>query len=383
MNVTPPVKVPVTNLIASNAEVSEAILRDIGELAASARFTLGPAVEAFENAVEDVLGIREAIGVSSGSDAVVCALLASGVGPGHEVITTPFSFFATVEGILRVGARPRFVDIRPDTYELDPGAVESAIGPNTRAILTAHLYGQLGSVEELTQVAARRQLSLIEDSAQAFGATREGRAAGSFGALGCFSFHPTKPLGGWGDSGMVVTNDPALAERCRRLRAHGAYQKHLHGEIGGNYRMDTLQALVLLRKLPRVPTWIAARQAHASAYDEAFSRLSGLSIPARISANQPSYALYTVRVTAGNRDRLAKHLAERGIETQVHYPVPLHRQKALLELGSGDREGSLPEAECAAREVLSLPLYPELSIQQRQHVIGATQSFFERIELSR
>jgi dTDP-4-amino-4,6-dideoxygalactose transaminase len=332
-------------------------------------------VERFEQQVCGTLGVRHAVGLSSGSDALVCALLALGIGPGDEVVTTPFSFFATVEAILRVGATFRFVDVERDSLGLAPEQLDAAIGARTRAILAVELYGEPGHIDQLTEVAARRGVALIEDAAQAFGARLRGQAVGSFGVLGCFSFQPTKPLGAWGDAGMLVTNDATLADRCRRARVHGAAAKHRHPEIGGNFRLDTLQAAILNVKLTVLPAWIAARKAHALAYSGALSEVRGLLTPAPFADSEPSYSVYTLRVLGERRDALARALAERGIETAIHYPLPLHRQEALLARGLGAPEGSFPVAERAAREVLSLPLYPELSESDRQFVIDEIVEF--------
>lgn len=341
-------------------------------VARSQNFILGKVVEQFECAAAEYLGVAHAVGTSSGSDALVCALLALGVGPGDEVITTPFSFFATVESILRVGANPRFVDIRRPHFDLDPEGVEDALSEHTRAILAVHLYGHPAAVDRLKQVSEAHGIPLIEDAAQAFGAGWKGKRLGTFGALGCFSFHPAKPLGAWGDAGLVVTDDSALAERCRRLRVHGASRKHLHEFIGGNYRLDALQAAVLFAKLASLEGWRAARAAHASAYTSALSSVSGITTPGEADGATPSWALYTLRVAEGQRDALAFQLRERRIETVVHYPVPLHRQPALAGLV---RFNELLEAESAASEVLSLPLYPELPVQMRARVIDAVREF--------
>jgi dTDP-4-amino-4,6-dideoxygalactose transaminase len=351
--------------------------RALESVLASQHFILGPAVESFECASAEYLGAKYAIAVSSGSDALVCALLALGIGPGDEVITTPFSFFASVESILRIGAKPRFVDILPNDFGIDPSAVEAALSPKTRAILAVHLYGSPANVDRLEQIAAAAKVPLIEDAAQAFGARFRGRAAGTFGALGCFSFHPSKPLGAWGDAGLVVTNDASLAERCRLLRSHGAVAKHRHELVGGNYRMDTLHAAVLERKLGRLERWLGARRELAKRYDAAIREISGISQPRVPPHVSSSFALYTVRIPDERRDALQSCLADQEIQTAVHYPLPIHLQPALRSRGLGLNPGSLPTAECAAREVLSLPLYPELSTEQFEYVVNAIRSFFE------
>lgn len=372
-------KVPLLDVAGSNASIRERAFQRLRELVDAGTFVLGGAVSEFEASAAEYVGVRAAVGVSSGSDALVTALLALGIGAGDEVVTTPFSFFATVESILRVGAQPRFVDIRRDTYELDWALVESAITRRTRAILVVHLYGQPARMAELRQVADAHGLPLIEDGAQAFGARSGSGRVGSLGAVGCFSFQPTKPLGAWGDAGLVVTNDVELAERCRRLRAHGATAKHLHQEIGGNYRLDAVQAIVLSEKLPRLDGALAARRAHAAAYDRDLSTLPGIVTPAVVSGTEPSVALYTIRVLRGQRDRLREFLSARGVETAVHYPVPLHQQPALAR--TDVPAPSLAEAERAAREVLCLPLYPELREDQRAFVVECVREFFGHANL--
>jgi dTDP-4-amino-4,6-dideoxygalactose transaminase len=371
-------RIPILDVVAQNKALSPELFGVVARVAESGRFILGEEVERFEQRVSESLRIRHAVGMSSGSDALVCALAALDVGPGDEVITTPFSFFATVEAVLRVGAVPRFVDVCHDTLELDPELVEAAIGPRTRAILAVELYGEPGRIDRLSEIAARRGLPLVEDAAQAFGAKLRGRAVGTFGAVGCFSFQPTKPLGAWGDAGMLVTNDDALAARCRRARVHGAAAKHRHAELGGNYRLDALQAAVLELKLGSLPGWIAARRAHALAYSTALARTAGLVAPPARAASEPSHSLYTLRVLDERRGALARALAEQGIETAIHYPIPLHRQEVIVARGFGGQSGSLPVAERAAREVLSLPLYPELSDSDRRQVIAAIGAFMTR-----
>jgi len=370
------VRIPVLDIVAQNRALSAEITAGMARVVESGRFILGAEVEGFEAAVCAFLNVPYAVGVSSGSDALVCALLALGVGPEHEVITTPFSFFATVEAILRVGARPRFVDVRDDTLELDPEAVDAAIGPRTGAILGVSLYGEPGRVQRLAEVGASRGVPLVEDAAQAFGARSGGRAVGSFGAFGCFSFQPTKPLGAFGDAGMVVTRDSLLADRCRQLRSHGATSKHRHARIGGNYRLDALQAAVLSVKLRHLPSFLARREHHARAYLRALGDLPEVAMPPSLEGSAPSRSVFTLRVGNGHRDALSAALSAAGIDTAVHYPIPLHRQTALLDRGLGLPEGALPIVERAATEVLSLPIYPELSDGSRDRVCSEVRAFF-------
>ena len=316
------------------------------------------------------------MGVSSGTDALLAALMAEGVGPGDEVITSPFTFFATAGSIVRVGAVPVFVDIRPDTFNIDVSRIEEAVTERTRAILPVHLFGQMSDMDGVLAIARRHGLCVIEDAAQAIGAERGGHRAGSAGAYGCFSFFPSKNLGGAGDGGMVVTNDAERAERLRTLRVHGSAVKYHHATVGGNFRLDALQAAVLLVKLGHLDDWTAARQANAYRYDrligEAFPREGGpVTVPVRV-AGRHVFNQYVIRVE--RRDELRDFLSAEGISTEVYYPVPLHRQECLAGLGYG--EGAFPESERAAGEVLALPVYPELSEEQARYVVDRVGAFF-------
>jgi dTDP-4-amino-4,6-dideoxygalactose transaminase len=340
----------------------------------SGRFILGPEVETFEAELARFVGVRHAIGVSSGSDALLCALSALGIGPGDEVLSTPFTFFATSGAILRLGAVPRYVDVRVETLNIDPRRLEAAIGPRTRAILVVHLFGEPAEMAAIAEVAARHSLPVVEDAAQALGAAFAERRAGAWGKFGCFSFFPSKPLGGFGDGGMVVTDDPALAERCRLLRAHGATRKGEHVLAGYNCRLDALQAALLGVELPRLEGWLSARAARASVYDAAFAGLAPISLLQGHPEARSAHAVYTLRVKNGRRDELARHLDSRGVGTAVYYRTPLHLQPALA--GSKLAPGALPESERAAGEVLSLPLFPELRPEQQEHVIASVREFF-------
>jgi dTDP-4-amino-4,6-dideoxygalactose transaminase len=366
-------KVPLVDLQRQHARVAAGVERAAAEVVRSQRFVLGPTVERFERDVAAFTGAEHAVGVSSGSDALVCALRAAGVGAGDEVVTTAFSFFATAEAIVRAGASPRFADVSPGTLNLDVEAAARAVGPRTRAIVAVDLYGQPAELDRLADLARSRDLVLIEDAAQAFGARFRGRRAGAWGTLGCFSFFPSKPLGGWGDGGMVVTSDAQLAELCGLVRSHGAIARHEHALVGGNFRLDALQAAVLGAKLGHVEEWMAERREHAAAYTSAFADLAWLETPRVAAGAEPAWALYTVRVKGGRRGALARHLAERGIQTAVHYPKPLYLQPALASLGA--RPGACPEAERAAGEVLSLPLFAELACDEREVVIEAVRGF--------
>jgi len=363
------VKVSLVDLSAQYIALEAELKAAFERVARSGRYVLGPEVEQLETEIAALVGVRHAVGVSSGTDALLCAMLALGVGPGDEVVTTPFTFFATIEAIVRTGATPRFVDIRPDTFNLDEMRVEAAIGPHTRLILPVHLFGIPADLEPL----AKHGIPVLEDAAQALGARYRGRCAGSVGRLAAFSFHPTKGLGALGDGGMITTDDAGLAERCRLLRNHGSPRKHQHTAIGGNFRLDALQAALLRVKLPHLEAWLAARRSHAAAYTAALSGIDGLVTPVVPPDVIASFAQYTLRVRDGRRNALAAALAARGIECAVHYPEPAYRQPALLAL---ELAGSCPEAERAAGEVLSIPLYAELGAAQRDHVIAAVRAFF-------
>lgn len=343
---------------------------------ASGRYVAGPELQRFESAVSAYVGASHAVACSSGSDALVIALLALGIGAGDEVIVPAFSFFASVESVIRVGAVPRFVDIELDTLGASPDSVQAAISPKTRAVLAVHIAGTPARIDALSDIARTGAVPLIEDAAQAFGSTWRGQALGTFGELGCFSFQATKPLGALGDAGMVVTASPELAARCRRLTLHGATSKHFHAEIGGNYRMDAIHAAMLTEKLALYDDALAARERVARAYSQGFMEMPGLRVPSSHALARENFALYTVRVAGdGRRDTLAQHLAERGVETSVYYPMPLYRQPALSALGCGLPAGALPNTERACREVLSFPIYPALTPERIQHVIDAVRAF--------
>lgn len=366
-----------------HAELAEPLRLAYERVVASGRFILGEEVERFEAEAARWLGTRFAIGVSSGTDALLCALTALGVGAGDEVITSAFSFVATGEAIVRTGARPRFVDVDPTTLNLDLDRVESAIGPRTRAIVPVHLYGEPVPMDELAVLAERRGVAVVEDAAQAFGAVDRGARVGTRGRAGCFSFFPSKPLGALGDGGLIATSDAALAERCRALRSHGRSADRAQFEtVGGNFRLDALQAAFLRVKLPHVEVLRERRAHHVRAYTEAFRSLDGIRVPFGVdregrigSSTRSAWALYTLRVPARRRDELVTFLADRGIDTAVHYRVPLHRQPALAAARVGTEQ--LPHAEAAAREVISLPLFPSLTRTERMRVIDAVRAFFE------
>jgi dTDP-4-amino-4,6-dideoxygalactose transaminase len=349
------VAIPMVDLATQWDVIREEVEAGFRSAIAGGQFVLGPNVAAFEREVADYLGVDHAVGCASGTDALHLALLAAGIGPGDEVITTPFSFFGTVEPILHAGARPVFVDIDPATYTLDPARVEAAITTATRAILPVHLFGQAAAMEPLLELARRHRLRVIEDCAQSFGATRAGRQSGSFGDAGCFSFFPSKNLGAFGDGGLVVTDSAAIAARVREFGNHGSVARYEHRSVGWNSRLDELQAVVLRAKLAHIDRWNAERRRLAARYGEALRDMPGLLLPFEDADGTPVYHQYTVLLS--RRDAVAKALQARDIACAVHYPLPLHRQPALAE---SHAHCDLPNAEAIAAHCLSLPMYPGL-----------------------
>jgi dTDP-4-amino-4,6-dideoxygalactose transaminase len=366
-------RVPLLDLSLQNGQLKAQILNAMDEVIGSNHFIMGPQVERFEKQVAEYLGVRHAIGVSSGTDALVAALMAIGIQPGDEVITTPFTFFATAGSIARLSARPVFVDIEPDTFNIDPGRIEQAVTTRTKAIIPVHLFGQSAEMDPILEIARRHDLQVIEDGAQAIGSKYKGRKVGGIGNIGCFSFFPSKNLGCFGDGGLTTTNDDNLAEMCRLMRAHGSKPKYYHKYVGGNFRLDTLQAAILSVKLPCLEAWHEGRRKNAAFYNNA---LAGL--PVRLPVIQPCndtiYNQYTIRVPGGRRDALRKHLSDYGIGTEIYYPVPMHTQQCFAHLGCKD--GDMPVSEAAAREVLSLPIYPELTSQQMQYAADTIRAFY-------
>jgi dTDP-4-amino-4,6-dideoxygalactose transaminase len=344
---------------AIKTEIDAAIQRVVD----GASFILGEEVANFETALAATVGAKDAVGVSSGTGALLLALLAVGVEPGDEVITTAHTFIATAEAVSRIGARPVFVDIDPRTYNLDPNLVESAITERTKVILPVHLYGQPAELKSLREIATRHKLWLIEDAAQAIAAEYDGRRCGGIGDLACFSFYPSKNLGAYGDAGAVSANDESLLAKVRKLRDHGRISKYEHDELGFGQRIDALQAAILAAKLPHLETWTEARRSHAQLYNELLAT-ADVETPFASQNVRHVYHLYVVRTT--NRDALLKHLKDKGIEAGIHYPIPVHRQPVYLKLGYGDV--SLPITEKAATEILSLPMYPELRPEQIDYV---------------
>jgi dTDP-4-amino-4,6-dideoxygalactose transaminase len=366
--------VPLLDLKAQYLSIKSEIDAAIAEVLESQHFILGPKVEQCEKAIAAYSGCSYAIGVSSGSDALLACLMAENIGTGDEVITTPYSFFATAGAIARLGATPVFVDIDPKTYNLDPSEISSKVTGKTRAIIPVHLYGQMADMDPVMRLAYEHGLVVIEDAAQAIGSEYERRRAGSIGHYGCFSFFPSKNLGGAGDGGMVVTNDAQRAEKLRCLRAHGAKPKYYHKIVGGNFRLDALQAAVVLAKLPHLDTWTAARQHNAERYDQL---LGGAGVPIvlpTVATNRHIFNQYVIRVT--NRDELQAYLKQEGVGTEVYYPVPLHLQECFAYLGH--KAGAFPESERAAKETLALPVHPELTESQARFVAKCVCEFFAK-----
>ena len=363
------VHVPLLDLDAQYRPLRDELLAAVTRVCDSQRFILGGEVDALERELADFIGVGHAVAVSSGTDALLVAMMALGIGPGDEVITSTFSFFATAGCVARLGATPRLVDIDPETYTLDPAGVRAALSPRTRAIIPVHLYGLCADMDPILAIAGDRGVPVIEDAAQAIGATYNGRSAGAMGAAGCFSFFPSKNLGAFGDGGLVTTNDAALAREVRLLRSHGADPKYFHKRIGGNFRLDALQAAVLRVKLPHLAGWSAARRVNAERYRDLFAKADladRVTVPAEPPDRLHIYNQFVVRVP--RRDAVRAHLAENGIGTEIYYPVPFHLQECFA--GLGHQRGDFPHAEAAAGSAIALPIYAELTEQQQQTVVA-------------
>jgi dTDP-4-amino-4,6-dideoxygalactose transaminase len=385
-------KVPLLDLQSQYKAIKPEIDSAIAEVMSTQYFILGPKVQQCEQAISEYSRCAHAVGVSSGTDALLICLMAENIGAGDEVITTPYTFFATAGSIARVGARPVFVDVDPVTYNLDPAQVEAKITPRTRAIMPVHLYGQMTGMDDIMRVAQKHELLVIEDAAQAIGAEDKGRRAGSIGHYGCFSFFPSKNLGAAGDGGMVVTNDAKRAKNLACLRAHGSEPKYFHKVIGGNFRLDAIQAAVVSAKLPHLDGWTAARQRNAAHYTHLFAE-SGLTVAdsarcprgglsaagreapqiivPKVVSDRHIFNQYVVRVAS--RDALRAALQQRGVATEIYYPVPMHLQECFAHLGH--KSGEFPESEAAARETLALPVHPELTAEQIAYVVDCVRDF--------
>ncbi len=369
--------VPFLDLARENGPLEAEIQAAIRETCRSGAFVLGPECSRLEESLAKLAGVPHAIGCASGSDALLLALMAFDIGAGDEVIVPSFTFFATASAVTRLGATPVFVDIDPHSYNLDPTRIEAAITPATKAIIPVHLFGQPAEMAAITEIAERHGLAVIEDAAQSIGASLRQRPVCSWGHIGCLSFYPTKNLGGFGDGGMLLTSDEHLAERLQLLRVHGMKPRYIHRVIGINSRLDSIQAAVLNRKLPYLAAWSEAHGRNADRYDQLFASLhleENLTTPRRLAGAVQVWNQYTVRVHRGLRDALRQYLREQQVGSEVYYPIPLHRQTCFQYLGYG--EGSLPHTEKAAREVLSLPIFPQLAIEEQETVVHHTAGFF-------
>lgn len=359
-------KIPLVDLKAQYDSIKPDIDAAIARVIANTSFIGGREVSAFEEAFAAFQGTKRCVGLASGTAALWLSLKALGVGAGDEVITTPHTFIATVEPIEEVGAVPVFVDIDPVTYNLDPARIKAAITPRTKAIMPVHLYGQMAAMDAIMETARRHNLYVIEDAAQAHGAVYQGKRAGQWGHIACFSFYPGKNLGAYGDAGAICTNDDALADKIAKLRDHGRTSKYAHDEIGFGERLDSLQAAILGAKLPHLAEWTEARRRCAAYYTQALSGLGGITTPRELPDSQAIYHIYCIAVT-GDRAAVLAELKNRNIEAGIHYPIPLHLQAALAHRGG--REGDFPNTEHAARSIISLPIYPELKTEQLNRVV--------------
>jgi dTDP-4-amino-4,6-dideoxygalactose transaminase len=365
-------QVPLLDLKVQYAKIKKDVLAAVGEVLDSQICIGGPKVAELERQIAAISDCKFAVGVSSGTDALLISLMSLGIGGGDEVITTPFTFFATAGCIVRVGAKPVFVDIDPKTYNINPSLIEKAITKKTKAIMPVHLYGQMADMDAIMDIAKRHNLYVIEDAAQSISSTYKGKKAGSIGTCGCFSFFPSKNLGGIGDGGMVVTNDEKLYHILFIMRNHGSEPKYYHKFIGGNFRLDPIQAAALLVKLPYLNEWSAARRKNAEYYNKKFAGTI-IRTPYISSDCQTIYNQYVIRIP--NRDKIIEHLKKQKIGCEIYYPVPLHLQKCFEYLGY--KKGDFPESEKAAKEVLALPIYPELTDQMKDCVVEVIVSFLK------
>lgn len=362
-------KIPVLDLTPEIEALWDELMAAIQGVLKSGQFIMGPNVKAFEQEAAAYLGVKHAVGVNSGTDALVIALRAAGIGPGAEVITTPFTFFATAEAVSQVGATPVFVDIDPRTFNINPELIEPAITPRTSAILPVHLYGQAADMDPIMELAEKYNLNVIEDTAQAFGGEYKGRKLGTIGDAGCFSFFPSKNLGAFGDGGLIATNNDEIAEKARMLRVHGAKKKYYNEVIGYNSRLDEIQAAILRVKLPHIDKWNEAQRRAAQRYNELLKDIPGIVTPYVAPYAKHVYHQYTIRVLNGRRDKVKEYLTEQGIGTMVYYPVPVH--KLPVYAGSNC---SLPEAENAAVDVLSLPIWPQIPEKKQARIARALEA---------
>jgi dTDP-4-amino-4,6-dideoxygalactose transaminase len=371
------VNVPLLDLKAQYRVIKAEVLSAMEAVCEEQGFVLGPRVVAFEEAMAQYIGSRYAIGCASGSDALLLSLVAMGVKAGDEVITVPFTFFATAGAISRLGAKPVFVDIQPDTFNINPNLIEKSITPRTKAIMPVHLFGQCADMAAINEIAKRKKIYVIEDACQAIGAAQQGQRAGVLGDTGCFSFFPTKNLGGFGDGGLITTNNKALADSMAMLRVHGSQVRYLHEAVGINSRLDALQAAVLQVKLKYLDQWTEGRRRNAERYQQLFAqtkRVDCVTLPPTVPGNFHVYNQFTVR--APKRDELRAFLKGKGVGTEVYYPLPMHLQNCYQDLGH--QKGSFPLSERAAEEVMSIPIYAELTEAQQAYVVEKIAEFYQR-----
>ncbi|ULL19442.1 DegT/DnrJ/EryC1/StrS family aminotransferase [Paenibacillus sp. H1-7] len=368
-------RIPVFTVNDEMKSLKPRMMDAIENVLLSGHFIMGENVKALETEIAEYLGVKHAIAVNSGTDALVIALKAGGIGEGDEVITTPFTFFATAEAIHQVGAKAVFVDIDEETFNINPKLIKQAITPKTKAIMPVHIFGQAANMQEIMDIAGEHGLQVFEDVAQAFGAIHNGRKAGTWGVAGCFSFFPTKNLGAYGDGGLIATDDDDLAANSRMLRTHGSKKKYHNETFGYNSRLDEMQAAILRVKLPYIDQWNQNRFQIAKRYSEAFEDISGIIPPAlsRISEDSHVFHQYTIRILDGNRDRVQKELSDLGVETMVYYPIPVHR----LPVYEGSTI-SAPVSEKAAAEVISLPIWPQMDVKIQQKVIDVLISVIKK-----
>jgi dTDP-4-amino-4,6-dideoxygalactose transaminase len=370
--------VPLLDLQAQYAPIRDEVLAAMTRVCDSQRFIMGPEITALEREMSALIGVNHAVAVSSGTDALLLALMALGIGPGDEVITTTYSFFATAGSIVRVGATPVLVDIDPVSYNIDVAAIEARLTPRTKAIMPVHLYGQCADMDPIMAIAERAGVAVIEDAAQAIGASYKGRPAGAIGTAGCFSFFPSKNLGAFGDAGLLTTNDAALARRAELLRNHGMEPKYYHHMVGGNFRMDALQAAVLRVKAPHLAGWTDARRRNASRYADLFGATAAaglITLPVEGAGLHHIYNQFVIRVP--RRDDLKAFLDARGIGNEIYYPVPFHLQPCFQDLGHA--RGDCPHAEQAADETIAIPIYSELTLDQQRLVADTIAEFVSAV----
>lgn len=367
-------RVPLLDLTQENTSIWPEVRERLAAVCTSGQFILGPETQRLERQIAEFTEVDQAVGCASGSDALLLALMGLGVGPGDEVIVPSFTFFATASAVWRLGARPVFVDICPQTFNVTPDQVAAGISRATKAIVPVHLFGQCAAIDDILQVAG--PIPVVEDAAQALGSRFRSRAAGSMGHVACFSFYPTKNLGGWGDGGVLTTNDEHLADQLRMLRGHGMRPRYHHHHVGINSRLDSVQAAVLSVKLQYLKRWTAARRANAARYHEMFcdAHVDSIKLPVEAPDCDHVWNQFTIRVMDGRRDELRAHLEQQGISSEVYYPIPLHLQPCFDSLGY--EAGSLPETERAAAEVLSLPIYPGITEAQQRRVVASASQFF-------